>query len=751
MLLYSADNRLTWLPIQTELSATTYSFDTSRLQGGDQVWFRVLASDGIHTTTADTGPVSLTLSPALGPLPASVTFPTTSVGTTQFVTLKLTNTGSGYLTVSNLASDNPAFSWRHVSSPLIIGPGSSYSMRLSFRPATAGVQTGHLTITLSGGPVVAPVTLTGSGSATAVARAQVAPDSLDFGTVVAGQAKDLSIQLTNAGAATLHVGALSATGGAFSLPSSAAFTVAPAASRSVTVHFSPSAAQVYSGTLTLTTDDPDNRTITVNLGGTGTPVASGARPTFTAAAVVNGASFKASLSRCSLATIFGSNLATSTAQAPSLPLPTALGGAQVSIGGKAAPLVWVSPTQLNLQVPCDAPLSGSVAVTVTTAAGISDSQSLRLGPYAPGVFTYATASGALNPIIVHVDNTLVTSDRPAAAGEVLIVYATGVGNLNHLPTTGTGSPQSPLSTAVDLPAVTVGGASAAVLFAGLTPGFVGLSQINVQLPATLPAGSSLPLVATFAGAASPPVNLAVQTTHNGGPPPGGILVSDSFNRADASGCSLGRADQSQGGSGSHYYLPIFPSGVSTTVIRSGGLENTGLDYGGVQLTASAACGGRGETFPQDLDISVDVLVPRSDAGIVQAGPYFRSRAAASGDGIIGGTSAGYWVYLTSGGDVYVKMLNPPGVIAISPTIPSFDPSRFHSLRILGKGTALGVYLDGSRVTFAQNGAVSQTVTLPESSGSNDGTVGIAFGAETVRGKVGGQRARNLVIATPAPD
>jgi len=140
------------------------------------------------------------------------------------------------------------------------------------------------------------------------------------------------------------------------------------------------------------------------------------------------------------------------------------------------------------------------------------------------------------------------------------------------------------------------------------------------------------------------------------------LVSDSFNRPDATACALGKADLAKGGSGSHYYLPIYST--SATGIVSQALQNLGLDYAGVQLTASSiGCGGRGETFPQDLYIAVDLLAPASSAGVVQAGPYFRSRAAASGDGIIGGTSAGYWVALTSTGEVMVRGLNPNAVIA----------------------------------------------------------------------------------------
>jgi uncharacterized protein (TIGR03437 family) len=125
-------------------------------------------------------------------------------------------------------------------------------------------------------------------------------------------------------------------------------------------------------------------------------------------------------------------------------------------------------------------------------------------------------SASVDADIIHVDNSWVSSNSPAKAGEILIVWATGIGKLSQLATTGAASPGSPPAQAVDLPTVTVGGAAAVVQFAGLAPGLVGLVQINIQLPSTLPAGASLPLVVTFpGGAASQPVSLWVQSSATG--------------------------------------------------------------------------------------------------------------------------------------------------------------------------------------------------------------------------------------------
>jgi len=222
------------------------------------------------------------------------------------------------------------------------------------------------------------------------------------------------------------------------------------------------------------------------------------------------------------------------------------------------------------------------------------------------------------------------------------------------------------------------------------------------------------------------------------------VVSDSFNRANATACALEKADLALGGSGSYYYLPInFITGVS---IVSGALQNNTLDYAGVQLTAASSCGGSGETLLQDLYVRADLLVPASAAGVVQAGPYFRSRSAGPGDGIIGDTSAGCWAMLTSAGEVRLRGLNPNAVIATGGVPASFNAAVFHTLEAVAQGSSLQVWLDGARLTFTQNGAAVSTVALPATAGSNNGTAGIAFAGEDNRGKAGGQQAKNLVIA-----
>jgi hypothetical protein len=133
-----------------------------------------------------------------------------------------------------------------------------------------------------------------------------------------------------------------------------------------------------------------------------------------------------------------------------------------------------------------------------------------------------------------------------------------------------------------------------------------------------------------------------------------------------------------------------------------------------------------------------------------AGPYFRSRKAMAGDGIIGGTSAGYWVQLHSTGMVKVKLLNPQSVVAFSTPAPDFDSTVFHHLDVEARGEMLRVWLDGSAVTFDYGGKRVEQVPIPPAwkrptvHGENEGTAGVNFGAEEY-GNTGGERVKNLRI------
>ncbi len=207
-------------------------------------------------------------------------------------------------------------------------------------------------------------------------------------------------------------------------------------------------------------------------------------PTLLQGGVMNGASFSrtAAISPGGIVVLFGTDLAVSAAAAPGTPLPTLLGQTSVLFNGIAVPLYYVSPTQINAQAPFDLPL-GNVSIQVRRGTSTSATQVVTAAAVAPGIFILdATANTG---VILHSDFTLVSSAAPARANETLVIYATGLGAVQAAVKSGDASPTSQ---SLVTPTVSMGGMSASVAYAGLAPGFVGVDQINVVVPAGIQAG-----------------------------------------------------------------------------------------------------------------------------------------------------------------------------------------------------------------------------------------------------------------------
>ena len=225
-------------------------------------------------------------------------------------------------------------------------------------------------------------------------------------------------------------------------------------------------------------------------------LAAGYRPPFTApqlsqGGAVNAASSQPGLAAGSLASVYGQNLGTATLSATSLPLPTALGGLSILINGTPAPLLFVSPGQVNLQVPWNI-TTGSVNINADFNGQSGNSITAEVKTASPGIF-----------VVVRADGSLVTADRPVVANDVLIIYCTGLGAVDQTVTTGNPAPGNPVAGVRNGVTVRFGNVAATeVFFAGLTPGFVGLYQINVRAPSGIPAGTNTPLTVVVAGETS---------------------------------------------------------------------------------------------------------------------------------------------------------------------------------------------------------------------------------------------------------
>ncbi len=235
-------------------------------------------------------------------------------------------------------------------------------------------------------------------------------------------------------------------------------------------------------------------------------------PQFTAAGVTNGASFQSGISAGALITIFGANLSNNVhgiAAFGQVPLPAALGGAQVLINGTPIPLFDVininGTEQISAQAPFEIAGEQTVDVVINNGRAQSASVQVTISATQPGIFLPDGVNGAF----LHADDSLVTTANPAKPGEVVLLYCTGLGAVTPTGTTGAVASSTTLSTSNITPIVSVGGTSAATSFSGLAPALVGLYQINFTVPAGLPSGSAS-VVVTSNGVASNTAKLPVQ-------------------------------------------------------------------------------------------------------------------------------------------------------------------------------------------------------------------------------------------------
>ena len=253
-------------------------------------------------------------------------------------------------------------------------------------------------------------------------------------------------------------------------------------------------------------------------GVTGTLLANSTVPAIAARQIVSSASLSAAAATHpapgSFITITGANLASGPAAASALPYPTTLAGTQVFLGGDLLPLQYAGSGQVNALVPFDLPVGSSFELMIEENGAVySMPEPVTLAAAQPGVFTQ-DASGAGPGIILDIppigEYFEVTPTSPAAAGDLLVIYAAGLGAVSPEVPAGSAAPLAPLSNTVNPVTMTIGGQPVAVAFAGLAPTFVsGVYQINAVLPAGISPGSAVPLIVSVSGYSSPPVTVAI--------------------------------------------------------------------------------------------------------------------------------------------------------------------------------------------------------------------------------------------------
>jgi uncharacterized protein (TIGR03437 family) len=206
--------------------------------------------------------------------------------------------------------------------------------------------------------------------------------------------------------------------------------------------------------------------------------------TVLAGGVLNAASFTPAIAPGGLFSIFGSGLS------------GAGGASSVTVNGLAAQILAATPFQINAQIPPELP-PGSYNLQVQSPFG-SASQTVQVVAHAPAIFLIGASS---QPAIVNPDGTLNSNTQPATRGQVVTLYATGLGAVTR---------QGNLSVVDTAVTGVLAGAELRPSFAGLAPGFIGLYQINLLIPLTTAPGLDLPLLLRQGGEEGNIVYFSVQ-------------------------------------------------------------------------------------------------------------------------------------------------------------------------------------------------------------------------------------------------
>jgi adhesin/invasin len=440
-------------------------------------------------------PVSLTVqsAPSLSVTPSSLTLQASTQSTTVLAeSLSITLAGNSTTGLYSYTAAANGGNWLSIGAPAGAVP-SSLAVYANPSGLAAGVYSGSIVVSVIGTSnslVTIPITLTVSLPPPLLS---VVPNSLSFSFQQGGNAP--SPQLISV--SSMNIDTLQ-----FTVASDQSWlTVSPTnggttANVSVAVAAGALDPGQHKGTLTFTASGASNspQIVPVELSIIG--------PSATITSLVNAASYSTAAPG-GAATLFGTFPDLPTASA-SLPLPMNLGGVAITVDGYLAPLYYVSPAQINLQIPWEASGNSNPEIVASNASW-SVSYQAQLATVSPGIFE-------LNPdhqgAILHADYSLVTASHPAVSGEIVLIYATGLGPVSILQHDGTPASFSDLATTVTQPQIQMGGQFATLQWAGLAPGFVGLYQVNAVVPENLSGNPSVVLSAN--GDASNPATMAVK-------------------------------------------------------------------------------------------------------------------------------------------------------------------------------------------------------------------------------------------------
>jgi Mg-chelatase subunit ChlD len=388
--LYSSDNGTTWIPLELDTQDTQFNVDCTQILGGSQVWFRVMATSGLSSTSVDAGPITVVQNPKVALAATAVDFGNLKTGLTADQNVVLNNTGTGPVQVDTAISGSTAFVLPSATQGILILAGGTRQIPVRFAPSATGPQNGTLAIAVhDSADTTLTVTLTGAAFATDVPSIAVSPAALAFGSVNVKQTNDQKTVVSNLGTAALHIASLQTGNAAFSVTApSTPYQVDAGKTVDVTVRFAPQTAGAVSDTLTIATDDPAKPKVTVALTGTG----AGTTPTNAPAISVTPASLNfgsAPVGQTVALTVTIQNTGNAT-----------LNVRTVSVSGAAFSLSGVPATPFAIAA------GGKQSFTLTMTPSVAGPQTgqLNIGSDDPNTPSWsgaltgtATASAATNP------------------------------------------------------------------------------------------------------------------------------------------------------------------------------------------------------------------------------------------------------------------------------------------------------------------------------------------------------------------
>lgn len=210
----------------------------------------------------------------------------------------------------------------------------------------------------------------------------------------------------------------------------------------------------------------------------------------------------------SIMTIFGDNLAGGLVIGTTNPLPQTLGDVIVEVEGQLLPLLFVSPTQINAQVPSNLS-EGQHQLTVQWTGQPDVNGTFTVARNSPGLFPQVTDHGNF-VVAMRPDGTMITESNPAHKGETITVYGTGFGPYDTPVIDGFLVPDSTHATLVDPVTANAGGVQLTPVWTGAATGMVGTTLMQLKITDDLPSSSTVPLQVTVNGKMSNTVLLPVQ-------------------------------------------------------------------------------------------------------------------------------------------------------------------------------------------------------------------------------------------------